>query len=332
MLTDTFGRSITYLRISVTDRCNMRCVYCLPPDGVVSLEHEAILRYEEIAAFVSVAARHGIRSVRLTGGEPLVRKNLASLVGMLAEIPGIEDISLTTNGLALADQVEELATAGLKRINVSLDTLDADRFRRITRGANIEKVWSGIAAAERVGLSPIKINTVAMRGVNDDELLDIARLSIDHDWHMRFIELMPVQNQQSWGEGFPQPQAAFIPIGEVRQLMADLDLEAVERDAGSGPAREYHPRGGRGRIGFISPVSEHFCASCNRLRLTADGNLRPCLLSDREIPIRQALRNGEDLLPYLQQAVDRKPDGHHIGIENPSESAVRNRCMRQIGG
>jgi len=328
MLKDTFGRQIEYLRISVTDRCNLRCVYCMPPDGIEKLEHDRIMHFEEIAEVVRVAAQYGVRAVRLTGGEPLVRKDLPRLVEMIAKIPGIEDVSLTTNGILLAHQAADLAAAGLKRVNVSLDTLNPEKFTRITRGGNIESVWAGIAAAEKAGLSPIKINAVAMRGVNEDELMAMALLAKEHPWKVRFIELMPVKNQDSWGAGFPNPEKAFISIHEMMQILESMKLEPLPREVGLGPAREFSVAGWMGNVGFISAVSEHFCAECNRLRLTADGNLRPCLLSDVEIPLLPALRAGEPILPLLQRVLEIKPKGHTLA-EN---LAPNGRCMQQIGG
>ncbi|GAP07350.1 MAG TPA: GTP 3',8-cyclase MoaA [Anaerolinea thermolimosa] len=328
MLMDSWGRQITYLRISVTDRCNLRCVYCMPPEGIQLQNHETILRYEEIASVVRVAAEHGVTEVRLTGGEPLTRPNLPALVGMLSVIQGIRDISLTTNGLLLERYALPLAEAGLKRINVSLDTLRPERFARITRGGSFETVWRGILAAEKAGLAPIKINVVAMRGVNDDELLDLARLALDHPWQVRFIEVMPVRNEASWGENLPNSEEAFLPIAEIKERLASLDLQPATGKTGSGPAREYFLAGGPGRIGFISPISDHFCGECNRLRLTADGHLRPCLLSDLEIPILPALRRGEPVLPLLQQAVALKPESHEL-VQNHRPVT---RCMLQIGG
>jgi len=328
MLIDRFGRPITYLRISVTDRCNLRCVYCMPAEGIPLQSHENILRYEEIVQLVRVAAAHGIREVRLTGGEPLVRLDLPVLVHMIAQIPGIEDISLTTNGLLLEKMAQPLAKAGLKRVNVSLDTLDPAKFARITRGGSLEKVLNGIRAAERVGLTPIKINVVAMRGVNDDELMQMAKLTLQFPWHVRFIEMMPIQNQTSWGDHFPAPEEAYISVYEMREILAPLNLQPVNKKVGNGPAREYRIPAAKGIVGFISPIGEHFCQSCNRLRLTADGHLRPCLLSDIEIPVLQALRAGEELLPLLEQAISVKPEGHELALSHSPMS----RCMRQIGG
>ena len=328
MLVDSHGRKITYLRISVTDRCNLRCVYCMPPGGVSWQVHENILRFEEIVQIVRLAADNGVREIRLTGGEPLVRKNLPELVAMIAAVPGIEDISLTTNGILLLEQVEGLASAGLKRINVSLDTLQPEKYARITRGGNLERVWKGLEQAEALGLNPIKLNAVAMRGVNEDELPALARLSLERSWQVRFIEIMPVKNQAAWGEGFPPPENSYLPIQEMLQILAPLGLQPVENGIGSGPAREYRIPGASGRIGFITPLGDQFCDQCNRLRLTADGHLRPCLLHDVEVPIRDALRRGEDLLPYFSQALELKPLAHEL----KAYIVPTGRCMMQIGG
>jgi len=328
MLVDHFGRNITYLRISVTDRCNFRCLYCMPAEGVQALPHQAIMRYEEIAEVVRVAAENGISSIRLTGGEPLVRLDLADLVRMIRSIPGVQDISLTTNGMLLERFAAPLADAGLDRINLSMDTLDPIKFERITRGGSLETLWRGVNAAEKAGLSPIKFNTVVMRGINDDELLEIGALSRDHPWDMRFIELMPVMNQTSWGPDFLSPDQIYISVQEMKALFDAYELMPAGKDAGQGPAREYRLPGAMGKIGFISPLGDHFCGSCNRLRLTSDGYLRPCLLSDLEFPLLPALREGRDILPVFQAALDRKPLGHELRLNHTPEV----RCMRQIGG
>jgi GTP 3',8-cyclase len=327
-LQDPFGRHITYLRISVTDRCNLRCVYCMPPEGVPWKSHSGIMRYEEILTVVEAAAQHGVREVRLTGGEPLVRPDLAELVRMIAAVPGIEDLSLTTNGVLLTQQAAELAAAGLTRVNISLDTLRPDKFKRITRGGSFDRTWAGIRAAEEAGLKPIKINVVAMRGINDDEIVDLARLTVDHPWSVRFIELMPVNNQQTWGEGFPAPEEIYLSIPEMLEKLEPYQLEPVEKRVGSGPAREYQFKNALGRVGFISPLSERFCSQCNRLRLTADGHLRPCLLSDAEVDLLTPLRAGQPVLPILEQAILIKPLEHQLS----SNLLPHDRCMEEIGG
>jgi cyclic pyranopterin phosphate synthase len=330
MLCDRFGRPINYLRISVTDRCNLRCAYCMPPEGIRLFDHSQIMRYEEIAAFARIAAQAGIREIRLTGGEPLARLGLPDLVAMLSAIPGIEDISLTSNGLLLEKYAGALKQAGLKRVNISLDSLRPKRYDRITRGGSFEQAWRGILAAEAAGLTPIKLNAVAIRGFNDDELADLANLAREHPWQVRFIEFMPLSDTQEcgWGPDLPDPRRAFMPIHEVKDRLSGLQLSPAAGSAGSGPAREYTFPGALGRVGFISPLSQHFCQECNRVRLTADGYLRLCLLSDLEIPILPALRRGEDLLPLLEQAVGMKPSGHEL-VQN---QRPLNRCMTQIGG
>ncbi len=328
MLQDRYQRTINYLRISVTDRCNLRCVYCMPPQGIVWQPHSSIMRYEEIVEVARVMAGLGLREIRLTGGEPLVRPGVADLVRLLAALPGIEDIALTTNGLLLDKLAPELAEAGLKRVNVSLDTLKPERFARITRGGNWDRVWRGLEAAEAQRLTPIKLNMVVLRGVNDDEIEDMARLTLARSWQVRFIELMPTQNQVPWGNEFPPLDKAYISLQDIRQRLEPLGLEPVDGKVGNGPASEYRLRDGLGKIGFISPVGDAFCNRCNRLRLTADGKLRPCLFSDLEVPLLPALRAGEPILPLIQQAVQLKPEGHTLH-ENP---ILLGRCMAQIGG
>ncbi len=332
MLVDSFGRAITYLRVSITDRCNFRCVYCMPPEGIVRRPHEAIMRYEEIVAVVRILAGLGVRKVRLTGGEPLVRPNLPALIRMLASIPEIDDISLTTNGFLLERMVAELRDAGLRRINVSLDSLQPEKFARITRGGSLETVLRGLEAAEKSGLSPIKINAVAMRGVNDGELQDLARLTLEREWEVRFIELMPVNNQRPWGPGFPDPAGAFLSVAEIKKTLAPLAIAPARENANGsdGPAREYRLAGGRGRLGFISPLSNHFCRQCNRLRMTADGCFRPCLLHDAEVPFLAALRASEPVLPYIQKAIESKPLGHELA--HGHDHLPGGRSMMQIGG
>ncbi|MEA3345258.1 MAG: GTP 3',8-cyclase MoaA, partial [Chloroflexota bacterium] len=285
-LIDRYGRAITYLRISVTDRCNLRCVYCMPAEGIHLRSHEEILRYEEIVRIVRVAVGMGIRFVRLTGGEPLVRKELVKLVRMLRAIPGLEELSMTTNGTLLADHAQALAEAGLDRVNISLDSLRPERFHRITRLGNLSDVLKGIEAAERAGLVPLKLNTVVMRGLNDDEVVELARLTLEHGWHVRFIEPMPVGSRTLW-DGI-----RYVPGSEVRDRIEEAlgSLRSTQGPKGHGPARNFKLPRSLGTVGFITPWSENFCASCNRMRLTADGRIRPCLLSDIEVDLRGPLR------------------------------------------
>ncbi len=328
---DPLNRPIEYLRISVTDRCNLRCVYCMPPGGIPWRPHEEILRYEEIVQVVRIAAELGIRKVRLTGGEPLVRQGLVYLIASLARIPGIEDLSMTTNGTLLETQAEELATAGLKRVNVSLDSLDPERFSRLTRGGDLKAVLRGIEAARRAGLNPVKLNTVVIRRRNDDEVTLFARMTREEGWHVRFIEWMPVGRWQD--EGRESWQEQLVTVEEIRRRIEEALglLRPYAGPGGAGPARYYRLEGAEGTVGFISPVSEHFCAHCNRLRLSADGRLRPCLLSDAEVDLRTVLRNGagpEEVRERIIEAIRHKPVGHRLAAgEFPL-----GRTMSEIGG
>jgi cyclic pyranopterin phosphate synthase len=320
---DSFGRSIDYLRISVTDRCNLRCIYCMPPEGVPHISHNDILSYEEIRAVVQAAGQLGIHRIRLTGGEPLVRADFPELVKMLSQIEGITELSLTTNGALLKNYAQALKQAGLSRVNVSLDTLRPDRFQYITRLGELEDVLAGIEAAKEAGLHPIKVNTVIMRGINDDEILEFTRMTYKDGWHVRFIELMPFKGV-----------ADSVPSVEVQQLISYLGrLEPCMSVTGNGPAIYYRLAGAKGTIGFISPLTEiSFCSRCNRIRLTADGKLRPCLLGDDEIDLKMPLRSNasiEQLKRLILKAVASKPERHRLKDTNerPME-----RKMSQIGG
>lgn len=328
MLIDPYGRQITYLRISLTSNCNLRCVYCMPANGIPVTQSDELLTNGEIVTFVRSAAAEGLKQVRLTGGEPLLRKGLISLVHELAAIPGIQEVTMTTNAMLLERMACSLAKAGLKRVNISLDTLDTEKYCRITRGGRLDRVFKGIAAAEEAGLLPIKINTVVVRGLNDDELPNLARLSADHPWHIRFIELMPVGNGEDWGIGFPPADQRYFSVKEMHQRLAALNLQPGDTPHGNGPARTFRILGGLGTVGFISPLGEHFCENCNRLRLTADGFLRPCLLHDAEVPVRDASREGESAITVLHEALARKPQGHEI-LHGCLPSQRR---MAQIGG
>jgi cyclic pyranopterin phosphate synthase len=324
-ISDSFQRPINYLRISVTDRCNLRCVYCMPEEGVTLMPHADILTYEEIYTVAKVAAGMGINKVRLTGGEPLVRLGLADLVKMLASIEGIDDLSLTTNGILLAHHATELKQAGLRRVNISLDTLQPERFRKITRCGELVDTLKGIDAAHAVSLEPVKINMVVMAGINDDELIDFARKTIEDGWHVRFIEHMPVIADS------PTPSRLF-SVKEMRNRIEALGkLEPWKVNVGNGPAKYFRLPGAKGTIGFITPVTEHFCYRCNRLRLTADGKLRPCLLSEEEIDLREDLRSGaspDELKRLIEKAIARKPERHHL-----AEGKTRNgRPFSQVGG
>jgi len=286
-LFDSFKRRINYLRISVTDRCNLRCIYCMSSEGVPWMPHSEILSYEEISVVVRIAAELGINKVRLTGGEPLVRAELHELVQMLSEVKGIDDISLTTNGTLLKKHALELKQAGLKRVNISLDTFRSDRFRYITRCGELSDVLDGIDAAMNADLHPVKINMVVMRGINDDEVLDFARMTYKQGWHVRFIERMPFTEI-----------AEVVPSDELRQrIMSVGSLEPCSSAIGNGPARYYRLPGASGTIGFISPITEPFCSDCNRLRLTSNGRLCPCLLSDEGVDL-SLIHISEPTRPY----------------------------------
>ncbi len=320
---DSCRRTINYLRISVTDRCNLRCIYCMPPEGVPQMSHSEILSYEEIRIIVQAAAELGINKIRLTGGEPLVRADLPKLIKMLSRIEGIQELSLTTNGTLLKNYALELRQAGLSRINLSLDTLKPDRFRYITRLGRLKDVLEGISAAKKAGFDPVKINAVVMQGINDDEILDFARMTCEEGCHVRFIELMPFKGM-----------AEFVPSVEVRRRISLLGkLEPCPSITGNGPARYYRLAGAKGTIGFISPLTElPFCSRCNRIRLTPDGRLRPCLLGEDEIDLKMPLRNNastEELRRLILKAVASKPEHHHL--EGGNVRPVK-RKMSQIGG
>jgi cyclic pyranopterin phosphate synthase len=324
-LSDSFQRPINYLRISVTDRCNLRCVYCMPAEGVTLLSHNDILSYEEIYTIVKAAVELGINKVRLTGGEPLVRAGVTELVSMLAGIDAIDDISLTTNGTLLAQHAAELKEAGLQRVNVSLDTLKPDRFRAITRCGSLEDTLKGIEAARAVGLNPVKINMVVMSGINDDELPDFAAKTISDGWHVRFIELMPLN-------GDDPVVTKLVSVSDMKRRLDPLGkMEPCRVSVGNGPAKYFKLPGATGTIGFITPVTEHFCYRCNRLRLTADGKLRPCLLSDEEIDLREPLRHGasaRELKDLIEEATARKPLRHRLA----EGSSPKGRPFSQVGG
>lgn len=328
-LSDSFQRPINYLRVSVTDRCNFRCVYCMPEEGVPWMPHNDILTYEELLTIVRTAAEMGISRVRITGGEPLVRLGIVDFVRMLAGIPGLTDISMTTNAIYLAKYGADLKKAGLDRVNISLDTLQPEKFKKICRGINkddgLAKVLAGIEVARQVGLNPVKINMVVMDGVNDNEILDFARKTITDDWHVRFIELMPYT-----GHDGQTPRG--ISAREIKKRLDPLGkMEPYKHEKGNGPARYYRFPGAKGTVGFITAISEHFCVSCNRLRLTADGKLRPCLMSETMIDLREPLRKGisnGELKKLIQAAVQAKPLEHHL-LEGQRPN---DRPFCQVGG
>jgi len=328
MLLDSFKRQLNYLRISLTDRCNLRCVYCMPDQGVPKIFHEDILTYEELLRLARLSVGLGIEKIRLTGGEPLVRKGLLDFIRSLKAFSGIRDISLTTNGVLLAEKAQALWEAGIRRLNISLDSLDREKYHRITRFDYFDQVWAGILEAERIGYSPIKINVVAMKGINDDEILNFGRLSMEKPYHIRFIEFMPVGEENGW------KAERFISSGETLQKLQTLGpLSPINGKGLDGPAKRMAFSQAKGEIGLISPISEHFCPSCNRLRLTAEGLLRVCIFSDRETDLRTPLRQGatdNQLAAAIHEAILQKPKEHPVQL-----SPIPRKCQRQmskIGG
>ncbi len=324
-LYDNYHRRISYMRISVTDRCNMRCIYC-NAGRVPHLSHDDILRYNEIVRVVEAGISLGVRSVRLTGGEPLVRPNVSELVSMLAGVEGIDDISLTTNGALLSKYAADLKQAGLKRVNISLDTFKAEKFKYITGGGRLDDVLKGIETAKKVGLEPVKINTVVMKGINDDEVIDIARTSQTKGWNVRFIEYMPFTDADDNGH-------RVVPVKELKDIIsASLGrLEPFKPEHGNGPAKYFKLPDATGTVGFIGAVTDCFCAECNRFRLTADGGLRPCLFDDQEIDIKGPLRSGasrQELTRLMEEAASLKKERHHLD----KDFQPLKRQMWQIGG
>ncbi len=307
-LTDQFGRRIEYLRISVTDRCNFRCVYCMPVDGLPWLPKAEILTYEEITEIVRQLAPLGLRRLRITGGEPTIRPDLVTLIRMLRAVPEIEDISLSTNGVRLPDLAPSLRAAGLDRVNMSSDSLRPDRISAIARRNLGFDPVAAASAAQDAGLDPIKINMVVLRGINDDEVDDFARLTLAHPWHVRFIELMPVGDlrELTWDHVVPSDEI-------LDRIRAVADLSPDRGPArGNGPAKYFRLADALGTVGIITPMTHTYCGSCNRVRLTADGRLRTCLYGDHEVNLRDPLRRGEQLGGLFRQALAEKPKEHHL--------------------
>ncbi len=326
---DRFGREIDYLRISLTDHCNLRCVYCMPLSGVRYAPPADLLDACEIERVAIAAARTGFRKIRLTGGEPTLRSDLVEIVGRLSQTPGIREVALTTNGVLLAPLASELRRAGLRRVNVHVDSLDRSRVSRLMRGVAIGAIWEGIEAASAAGLEPIKLNCVVTRGYNEDDVVDLARLTLGRAWHVRFIELMPLGG----GECAEIARSRFVPTRETRdRIEAELGgLAPLEPTHPSDESRNYRLPGARGVVGFISPVSEPYCGGCNRMRLTADGRFHLCLLHDAELDVRAALRRGadaEEIGAILRRAVHGKPTGH--ALERGATTSER--WMHHLGG
>jgi cyclic pyranopterin phosphate synthase len=324
---DGFGRRIEYLRISVTDKCNLRCVYCMPEEGLPWLSRADILSYEEIESIVRTMAGLGLRRVRITGGEPLVRRDLLALVRKIAAVPGIDDLALSTNGVLLAPLAAALRDAGVRRLNGSLDSLRPDRIDAIARrpGAH-ERILQGLDAAESAGFEPIKINTVVMRGRNDDELEDFARITRTRPWHVRFIEVMPV------GENLGVSRTEFISALEMLAAVRDVgDLVPVPGPPGNGPATYFQFHGARGTVGVITPMSHNYCDRCNRMRLTADGKLRPCLFGAIETDLRGPLRRGDPLEPHIRRTLEIKPERHQL-VQGSAAGSGGLLALSQVGG
>jgi len=317
---DSFGREISYMRISVTDRCNLRCKYCMPEEGVENLGHDKILSFEDIARIVKASAELGITKYRLTGGEPLARKGIVNLVESLAKIEGVKELVMTTNGTLLADQAAALKEAGLKRVNISVDSLLYHKYEEITRGGDLDAAFEGVNAAMKAGLTPLKLNVVVMKGFNDDEILNFVQLTINHPIDIRFIELMPV------GQAGKNKEYDYMSSEEMKMKLPSL----ISMNKQEGVAQIYKYPEAQGTIGFISPMSNHFCSSCNKIRLTADGKLKPCLHTDEEIDLSEVLRAKDDelLKDTIRNAILRKGDKHHL---NEGAKPV-DRGMSQIGG
>lgn len=355
---DSFGRTIDYLRVSVTDRCNFRCIYCMPEEGYPVSPKEELLTFEEMARLIHIAADLGISKVRLTGGEPLVRRDLPELVRKVSSHPNVQDLSCTTNAFLLKAKAKELKDAGLRRVNISLDTLNPERFAKIARRGSLQPVLDGVEEAFAVGLEPVKVNCVLMKGVNDDEVVDFARLTLERPIHVRFIELMPIR----WNLDETEPMDALAALtgnrdlfrlrisqdegmlsdAQMRRMVVSTDVarEAIEKELGkmspaeiptNGPARTYRLKGALGTVGFISQISNDLCSRCNRLRLTADGQLRPCLMADGEVDLRTPLRMGatdEEIGALFLQVVQAKPERHYLA----EGQKVMGRGMSQLGG
>jgi cyclic pyranopterin phosphate synthase len=325
-LIDSCNRHLNYLRISITDRCNLQCRYCGPRDSIPKLSHGEILTYEEILRVVKIAINLGITKVRITGGEPLVRKGVYDFLRELTATEGLNDVSLTTNGVLLKDNLVKIKFAGISRINVSLDTLNRKKYSHITGRDEFDQVWRGIKKAHEIGFYPIKLNVVALKGINDDEFVELARLSFRLPFHIRFIEYMPIGTST-----FNSGPLLFVP--EIKSCINALgNLFPVQNTTNDGPALRYKYEGAKGEIGFIPALSQHFCNKCNRLRLTASGQLRPCLLSDHQEDLKGPLRDGcsdQKLADIFLKAIQHKPSDHNLAVQNPGRVCGQ---MRAIGG
>ena len=328
MMVDSNNRKINYLRLSITDRCNLRCMYCMPEEGIDFLPHQNILSYEEMLRMVSLSVYRGIKKVRITGGDPLVRKGFTGFLKKMSEIEGLDEITITTNGVLLKQYAAEIKASGVHRINVSLDSLKPEKFKKIAGRDLFGQVWDGIQEAERLGFAPIKINVVAMRGVNDDEIEDFGRLTLEKPYHIRFIELMPIGGNNDLSSD------KFLPILEIYDRLQNVGplVPIQRRNSLDGPAQRYKIENAKGEIGLIGALSNHFCAVCNRLRLTSDGHLRSCLFSEEEIDVLPLLREGrsdESILALIEKAITEKPEQHDMKKQGHKSCT---RLMSSIGG
>ncbi len=325
-LIDRYNRNLNYLRISITDRCNLKCIYCVPDDLIPKLPHKEILRYEEILRIVRIGVDLGISKVRITGGEPLIRKGVYDFLEQLTQIDGLLDISLTTNGVLLKNNIQRIKSVGIKRINISMDTLNRKKFIQITGYDFFDQIWEGIELAKNMDFDPIKLNVVPIKGINDDELIDIARLSFTYPFQIRFIEYMPMGN-------FSLGDDRYLLAPEIKARINKLGkLTAVDKSMNDGPAERFKFESAQGEIGFIRPMSGHLCHTCNRLRLTASGQLRPCLLSDNQENLKALLRKGcsdSDVVEVFLKAVRQKPSEHNLAVDHPAEVSTQ---MCAIGG
>lgn len=321
-LIDPYKRKIDYLRLSITDRCNLRCTYCMPEEGVKSKSHDDILRIEEVAAFAEAAVEAGLTRIRLTGGEPLIRRGVVGLIEHLNSLPDLQEVSMTTNGILLAEMADDLYKAGLRRVNISIDTLDQEKYKQLTRWGNLEKALAGMEASLEVGMTPVKINVVVLKGVNDD-FEPFAKLTYDYPVHVRFIEYMPAFYEEKSDD--------FVSGEELeKRVRAFGEVHDADSPGGAGPARYFHLKGAKGTLGIIGSSKGHFCDSCNRVRLTPDGKLRTCLFSDREINVLGAIRRGagkEEIKAIIREAIETKPKDRLTKREGKI-----GRKMSQIGG
>lgn len=324
-LTDAYGRRINYLRLSVTDRCNLRCCYCMPAEGVSKLEHRDLLSYEELLRVSEACVREGVEKIRVTGGEPLVRKGLVPFLKELSGLAGLKELVLTTNGMLLQELALPLRKAGVARLNISLDSLKPETFARVTRGGDLARVMSGIVTAEKAGFPPVKINMVVMRGINDQEILDFAALTLKKAYTVRFIEYMPTLRDHEWGAQCMSGSEILQRISERYPLLPLVSAEMA------GPARNFRIEGAAGAIGIITPISGHFCESCNRIRVTAAGRVRSCLFSEQGVDLKPLLAMSDDdtLRQTVRRIVNEKPGRHHLAEEQEEKQRVN---MSRIGG